>query len=274
MSIDLEYLKDAYFTFDEPAVYKNANKQEVKIYPVSVKDSAIFLTSTDILNIDKNSFPSVEIIQMSYLEFLWGLAQQKEVNLIKFVNILNLCLKFEKPRMRKNQFDKFELFDEETQTVITAQDFEDIKRIIMYQNVIDFDDEYINPDLKKAMAEVDELKNKNVEVPSLERKIAIITAHCGISKKSQLEMTLRSHSLLFKEVVGEVEFTTVRPIALFAGKDKEIDHWIYKRKKSKFDGYVTNVDDYTRSMGSDHNSIAIADGILGNQYEQLYSNFK
>lgn len=274
MSIDLEYLRDAYFTFDEPAVYKNANKQEVKIYPVSVKDSAIFLTSTDILNIDKNSFPSVEIIQMSYLEFLWGLAQQKEVNLIKFVNILNLCLKFEKPRMRKNQFDKFELFDEETQTVITAQDFEDIKRIIMYQNVIDFDDEYINPDLKKAMAEVDELKNKNVEVPSLERKIAIITAHCGISKKSQLEMTLRSHSLLFKEVVGEVEFTTVRPVALFAGKDKEIDHWIYKRKKSKFDGYVTNVDDYTRSMGSDHNSIAIADGILGNQYEQLYSNFK
>ena len=67
-----------------------------------------------------------------------------------------------------------------------------------------FNDDYINPDLKKSMNEQDELKFKNIEIPSLERKIAIISSHTGILPKEQFDMTLRSHSLLFKEVASEV----------------------------------------------------------------------
>ena len=48
-------------------------------------------------------------------------------------------------------------------------------------------------------------------------------------KKDLQEMSFRSFTLLFNEVCGEVDFTTVRPISMFGGK--EIDHWIFKKKK-------------------------------------------
>lgn len=120
---------------------------------------------------------------------------------------------------------------------------------------------------------MDELKNKGIEIPTLERKMAIITAHSGISKKEQMEMTYRSHTLLFEEVYGEVEFTTIRPIALYSGSGDKLDHWIFKKKKDKMEGYITNVDKYAQSMGSDKNAVKSATGQLSEQYLQQIDNF-
>ena len=123
------------------------------------------------------------------------------------------------------------------------------------------------------MYEVDMLKNKNLEIPNLERKIAIITAHTGLSKKEQLEMTYRSHSLLFEEVCSEVEFVTIRPVALFGGNGDKLDHWIFKKKKDKIENYLTNVDKYTKSMGQDQNAIRSTNGQIGEQYLKQFNNF-
>ena len=100
------------------------------------------------------------------------------------------------------------------------------------------------------MIEVDELKNKNLEMPSLERRMAIITSHCGISKKEQLSMTFRSHSILFQEINNEVEYMCTKPLAIYANKSEEIQ-WIFKKKKDKFSDYITSVEDYNKSMGGD-----------------------
>lgn len=156
--------------------------------------------------------------------------------------------------------------------MIHAKQFEDIRRIIMYQNILHYDDSYVDADLKKAMQETDELKNKNIVVPSVERKMAIITSHCGLSKLDQQKMTYRAHCVLFEEVCGEVEFTTVRPIALYGGQ--KIDHWIYKEKKGRFDGYIMEAGAYTGKFGADYNSIPenYTDA-NSNAMESLYSQF-
>lgn len=271
-NLNLDLYRKAYFYFDTPVEYAIKDKV-LYIYPITVKDSEIFLSSMSVISIDKNTSDSVEIIQMSYLAFIYNVLFQDEINVSKFVNILKYCLHVEEPRIGFD--DKGKAFlNIDNDILIGPKDFDNIRRIIMYQNLIHYDDEYINPEIKKMMAEVDAVKNAGIESPSIERKMAIITAHCGISKQEQMNMTYRSHSLLFEEVYGEVEFETTRPILLYAGKGNEIDHWIYKKKKDKYDGYMTDADSYAQSMGGDANAIKTTlNTEQGDILSQQYNNF-
>lgn len=276
VSIDIDYLTKVYFYFDKPVDYK-LSAGEVVIYPIQLTASEIFLSSVGILTIDKNSLPDPKIIQMSYLQFLSEVMFNQasptfQTNIQQLLNILILCLDLKAPTIQYDDFNRPYIYDNVRDISIDARQFDDIRRIILYQNLPRYDDEYINPDLKKAMQEQDELKNKNIETPTLERKMAIITAHSGLSKREQEQMTYRSHCLLFDEVCGEVEFSTVRPIALFGGKDKELEHWIYKNKKGRFDRYVKSVESYTDSMGGNR-IVKSSETSMSNSYLEQFNNF-
>lgn len=275
MSINIDYLKSTYFCFDEPVPYYLQNKEKISIYPVKLKDSFTFLYSYNILDIDKNSMPNVEIIQMSYLQFLVEYVCSENENRLKFGNLLKLCLHLDNPYIQKNEFGKFIIIDKNNDNIIiNSNDFDNIKRIILYQNLLHYDDEYINPELKKVMDEMDELKNKQYEMPNLERKISIITALTGINKEEQKNMTLRTHTSLFEEIKSEIDFLTIRPIAILTGNGDKIEHWIYRKKKNKFDSYIEDVDNYAKSMGNEHNAILQSHVNNSNQYLQKFSEFK
>lgn len=260
--IDLQYLERSYFWVDKPVPYKICDKKQIEIHPIKVKDSELFLSWIDILNIDKNSIPNPKYISMSYLDFiLQVLILSKEKNspifAQKLCNILALCLNWvddsiDVQYLRPN--DPILIYKDQK---INSKYFEDIRRIILYQNILDFDDSYINPDVKKVIEEQEMLQAKQYAVPNLERKIAIISSHTGITKQEQLNMTYRSHCLLFKEVVEEVEFSTIRTGVLvgnmFSEKKIDIDDWIYKRNRGKFEKYFVSEQQYSASMG---NSIA------------------
>lgn len=271
MAVDVKFLAEAYFAYDEPVPYRLKSGDTIKVVPVNVKQSNIFNSSVDIIAFDKNSVNDPKIISMSYLEFVLGLASQDRMYLYKLVNIIKLCLNIDYPTIETTELGKPLIVNAETGIKITHKDFEDIRRIILYQNLLHYDDEYINPDLKKAMQETDALRNRNIDMPTFERKCAIITAHCGVSKKEQMDMSMRAHALLFEEVCGEIEFTTVRPIAIYAGKGGEIDHWIYRKKKGKFDGYITSKDELVKQMGGQSNFVDTStDTSRGDALEKTY----
>jgi hypothetical protein len=256
VSIDINYYKDTYFTFDEPVPYELKCGEILYISPISLKNYMLFITSYGILNIDKNSTNDVEIISMSYLKFLVErVFPYSKESIQQFVNICILCMGLKEPEIKLTDNKRVVLYDKDNSNLlITQKEFDDIKKIILYQNLLNFDDSYINPELKESMEELDRLKNKNLEPPSLERRIAIITSHCGMNKKEQLEMTIRSHSLLFQEVSKEVEYLCSKPIAVYAGKPNDVN-WIFEKKKGKFDDYITSKETYNRSMGGDGNII-------------------
>lgn len=254
MAIDIEVLEKGYFYFDKSVPYKLSDTTHVDITPISVYNSEVFLSSCDILQIDKNALNSVEIIQMSYLDFLLKVmlpTDKSGLLLDKLSNIFRLCLGMKTWKLKVKEKQKLSIVAPDDSFEITGKQFDDIKRIILYQNVPHYDDTYIDPDLKKMMGEVDRLKSQGISTPNLERRMAIITAHCGVNKQTLMQYTMRSLQLLFEECAGEVEFTTSRPIMLYAGKAKELEHWIYKKKKDRLDGYVTSVESYNKSMGGD-----------------------
>lgn len=278
MSIDLDFLTRTYFYFDEAVPYQLNHNHTILIKPVPLLFSEIFLSSCDILNIDKNTSSNPEIIQMSYLQFLCCVMLNNETkegvnNKQKVFNILNICTGLNTPSIHWNEHNKPVIYDEETTSEISSKQFDEIKTIILHQNIIHFDDNYINPELKQAMADVDALKNSHLQIPNLERKMAIITAHSGLSKKEQQQMTYRSHCLLFEEVCGEVEFTTTRPALMFGGNSQQIEHWIYKKNKDKFEGYIKNVDSYTSSMGGTKSIRQSNNTTLSNNYTEQFNSF-
>lgn len=259
MAVDIAFLEKAYFYFDKPVLYITRKKKTIPIYPVSVSDYEIFMSSVDILQFDKNLSSSVEIIQMSYLEFLMSVILQIDKNEAmadKVRNIMSLCLKWDNWSVSFDSTNKPFIINTDNSDIISTKDFDDIKRIILYQNLLGYTDEYIDPDLKKSIEETDKLRLRDIELPSIERKMSIITAHCGLSKKDQMAMTMRAHESLFEECVAEINYTTTRPIALYAGKENEIE-WIYKKKKDKYSDYIMTIEDYNKSMGGDGK---VADG--------------
>ena len=268
MKSNIDYLTRAYIDLDEPIPYKLSDGNTIIIKPISLKKSEFFLTSVDILEIDKNASPSVEIIQMSYLRFLNEMIIKDEVAKQKLINILVLCLDLKRPWIEIEGKTKAKLWDAESGICITSKDFDEISRIIKYQNILHYDDEYIDPELKQAMSEVDAVKNIGYEEIGLGRRIAIITAHCGLSKKEQLEMTLKSHSQLFEECCGEVEYSAVKPIALFGGEGNKVQ-WIFRKKKNKFDGYFVNESDFAASGGTDVASIKVVSDNASNLEAQF-----
>lgn len=260
--LDLDVLNRLFFAFDEPVIYGVENKAAVTISPVPITKSEQFLSSIDVISYDKNSSSSVEIIQMSYLDFLLRVllrGEDADKYNMKLSVILQYCLGIDDWYLTVNEKNKAVLTDRNSGIVITHKQFEDIRRIILYQNILHYDDEYVDPELRKAMDDVDRVKGRNVVPPSLERKMAIITAHCGLDKVTQKTYTLRSHQALFEECVGEINYLTVRPISIYAGK--EIDHYIYPKKKDKYDGYFTSVEKYNKSMGGNGNvkSVIVAE---------------
>ena len=273
MSVDIELLKLAYFALDEPVPYKLKTGQEILIKPIMVKDSMLFMASVDVLKIDKNSSGSVEAIQASYLKFLQKMIfPSNDIMVQKFLNILDLCLELKGIYLCNDEMERT-FIQTESGIVISAKEFDDIAKIILYQNLPDYDDKYINPDIKKSMQEVDRLKNKDYESPDFERQMGIIESHTGILKEQLLKKTWRSFQILFREVCGEIEFYTTRPAAIAVGAGDKVDHYIFKKRKDKFDGYFVDMNKFSHEVTrQDADKIPVSgDEGITSQYKEMMS---
>lgn len=238
MNLDIDILKRDYFPFDKEIPYITRKKQQICIYPILTKDSNLFLSCIDILNINKNEINNLEVIQMSYLQFICNVLFEDKNNIVKFINLLELCF-----RVDSNNNDIKYYKDEKDKMVlnikgvdIDSKDFDSIKKIILYQNLSDYDDEYISPELKKVINDYYSLRNSNIEYPNIENQIAIIQAHNGMRKQDLLNMTYRSFKLLFDSVVREIDYIINKTASMsgFCKFEKPIEHFAYKPKKNKY----------------------------------------
>lgn len=278
MEFNFEALGELYFAYDDPVPYQLKTGATLFIRPVLLKDSVIFIQSCDLLDIDKNSSSDVEAIQMSYLRYLSERVLQHQDEQIakaskqKLVNICILCLGMELPYLAKNERGKLVLCDLKHEAItVTEKEFEDVRRIIMHQNFADYDDEYIDPDLKKAMNEVKALKAAKFAPISTERRMNIVMAHCGYSKDAIKSMTYRAFNNLYAEVIGEVDFSATWPIALYTGKTKDVAHWIYRERKDKYSEYIKPLDEYKQSIGADGKIRASGDTSNGDALDALFN---
>ncbi|MEG1044084.1 MAG: hypothetical protein RSF81_04820 [Oscillospiraceae bacterium] len=265
-----------YTTVDMPIPYKSLNIQLIKM-----RDVFSFLECYDILTIEKNKIADVKIIQMNYLQFIFNLLFNDKTWVDKFINIITISFGLE---YNNNLFiDKYakgailcQQIDEQTSIFffngydikfiverdiptlvinnveISAKEFDEIRKLIMYSNVIDYDDNEMSEDFKKVVNSYYKIKNKGLKVLTIEDKINVVMAQSSYTKEQILEMTYRNFEGVFNIAVEKTEYI-VNKIAEIQGRTKQpIEHWIYKKDKSKYSHIFSDADKYIDEIAGKH----------------------
>lgn len=126
-------------------------------------------------------------------------------------------------------------------SIVTKEDFEAIRTIICHQNMPDYDDSYIDPDLEQDLKAIEEIQNRNIVTPTLEKQMTCILASgCGYTFETLKEMTLRKFVLLLQKIDKKLHYQIYKThevsgaITLKGG----LDHWIYEKRKNKFENII------------------------------------
>ena len=275
-----EYI-ERYVTFGQPVQYCG-----LEIKPILVKDFYQFVNAKNILNIDKNKIPDVEIIQMTYLRFLTLMIVENEDMREDFLTILALTLglKYDsekrntsfKPnevlaqQTRKNESHfyingwdiAFRIRENETWLRLYSGDdmieiddsqFDDLKNIVLFQNIYDYDDMEMSDDFRRVIEEYYALKNKDIIIPTLEDRLMAVVVSSGYILEQLYDMPLRLFDALFEYSVSKLEYQVNKLIVNLAQgeiKGFSLSHWVYKTKKDKYSEVFTNAQDLVNKFNS------------------------
>lgn len=127
-------------------------------------------------------------------------------------------------------------------SIVTKEDFEEIRAIVCHQNMPDYDDSYIDPDLEQDLKDIERIQNRDIVSPSLEKQMCCIVASgCGYTFEELKEMTLRKFVLLLQRIDKKMHYqiykqNEVSGAVTFKGG---LDHWIYEKRKTKFDSVIS-----------------------------------
>jgi hypothetical protein len=187
-----------YITYDLPVPYRN-----IKIYPVRVKDYALFSAYSQCLTIDKNSIPDPNIISMTYLEYIFSIAENQEEKpyLLLFDRLLSLCLPDDNSFENVMESGKRYGYSKETEKPIfiigeeiyTSEDFDNIKDIIAQQNMVELIDENISKEVRDSLERAREFKRKlsGIKPASTEDYIISIASVTGWTFEYIYSMSVR-----------------------------------------------------------------------------------
>lgn len=234
-----------YISFDEAVPYES-----LLIHPLTVREYFTLMECKDILEIDKNKIPDVSIIQMSFLQFIATklfcdnqlIENQSshtlgEIWQYKFYTLLSSVFKcaITDIKLLVDRTGKISIgiLDK----ILNARQFDDIKKIIMFQNIYDYDDIEMSDDFKKVVNEYYSIKNKNVVAPDINRKMTIITSVTGINRSDLKNMTIIAFENLFHECVARIDYQINKGAELSGNVkfERPIEHWVYYKQRNKYE---------------------------------------
>lgn len=168
MNVNLN--KDVLYPF---LIYSDAFQynNSITLYPVKMKNVLEFQLFSQAITVRKNSrFPDKKIIKMSYLDFIVYAAKNPEFgeiyvmpDLVHYFGYILHLLMLVCVGQKVSYTDNGKIFINGFE--ITPEIFDDLRRIIIVQNDIDFDiDEFLNYDterrLLKAQNDISKIKDK------------------------------------------------------------------------------------------------------------------
>ena len=269
-----EYVEQ-FVTFGNPVEYKG-----LKIKPILAKDALRFLDAVSVLQIEKNKIPSVEIIQMSYLEFMINFMVMYTDYFNDFAWILTkvLGIGFEKDKVIKGFPDNEILIEEMPNKEVryrlngwdfeltlchprgakitlqgvefTTREFDDFRRIIMYQNIYDYDETPMSDDFRRVIEQYYAIKNRGIHKPDLEDKAVAIILNTAYTFDSLQEVPYRSFEKLFYDGVGKIDYMATKSLEPHLKEGKSIDHWVYKPIREKYSEVFSDANEFANKFAN------------------------
>lgn len=206
--VDIKTLELSYFSNGEPVPYKLKDGTIINIYPILVKDFPVYEWANQILQIRKNEINDIKIIQMTYLEYILSIIIKNNENKYQLCTLLNLCLHEDYVCLLDGNNKCYEkdgrpniIFVDENNIIthhICPKDFDEISKIILFQNDINYDDRYISPDMRKEIEQYYKLKYKDSTPPTIEKKKAFVISKTGISLNEINNMVFRMFDQVYQ----------------------------------------------------------------------------
>lgn len=195
MEINEEILS-RHLLFNQPIKYS----ENITLYPVKMQDILEFQQYIISITIRKDSiFPVKNIIKMSYLEFLFYCTQHEELAIeyeIPYlpalyglaIGLLTLVCK-NQDVLYSNQEGLLVINGEE----VTSEKFDDLRRIIIIQNDVDFNiDDFIHYDTEQELKKAQDYESrKNKEKYTIEDYIDSYMVAMKASEEDVKNITIR-----------------------------------------------------------------------------------
>ena len=226
---------DFYLFYDKSIPYKNLN-----IYPVKMKDYLSFHFYVNCLLLDKNSIPDIEVISMTYLQFLYYMASTTELPyLYMFKELLKMVLHIDDDKSFWFGTDSdgkaiFKINDE----IYNSDDCDKITDIIFMQNSIEHIDDTIQKEVRDAMdkARVYKMKQNAYKMCSLEDQMICVMISTPLKFEDIYELTIRKFSKILERVDHKLHYKIYLG-AQMSGmvkfeNENSIQHWMADLTKS------------------------------------------
>ena len=235
MSVEIN--KDTLFPY---LIYNKEIKynEHITLYPIKMKDIITFQQYQMALTLRKDAiFQDKQIIKMGYLEFIKyacrndELAQKYNMPLLPFyydfiIGILQLtCGEDVEIKYNTSTLD-FSIND----FLVTDEVFDDLRKIIIIQNDIDFDiDEFMNIDTVKALEKAREFESKkNKEKADIEDYIDSIIIGLKVTEDYVSNLTIRKFWRYIKRINKHEEYEACRSgqMSGMVTFKEPIQHWM------------------------------------------------
>lgn len=267
--VDFKTLEMLYFSNNKPVPYKLMCGQYINIYPIKVEDWGFFENCIDILRHEKNEINDPRIVMMSYLDYIIELIETEKsendnsVIEMKLSAIISASLKEDHISIEKNNgknvlailndtgnLDEYGKPIYTIKSYLIAKEFDELRKIIMYQNIYDYDDTYLDPEIRDAIQRFNKLKNKDQVSPTLERQKVFVISKTGMSMEKINNMTYRTFSQVYKLNVKEDLYLS-RYILKASEKyviKEDIVHPLYEKEKTALEEIFVDADSFKNKL--------------------------
>jgi hypothetical protein len=217
--------------------------KDLKIYPVKLIDSDFFYENVGVLLINKNKIPDKNIIKMSNLAFLYGLCTSFDDIIKVLTNLFKLVLKVENVEFNANENNVFLQTDER---IISEQDFDEIRKIILRQNMVPLDETMLDAELEQRLKEAEEFLAKRQGVaPTLEDKI--VAYHClsGMDYEKIKKLTIYQFNKGIERFILIKDYEVYTYPLLKCGEGEKIKSWLsHIEERGMYDHLLMTKEDF------------------------------
>lgn len=244
-----------FLLYNDPIPYT----QNIIIHPVRMSNIFEFMSDISSIIIRKNSiFTTKEILKMSYLEFLFY--TYKNTELSDAYEMPELCTLIESVyRLLILVCKDQEVLIDVGQKIIvingvlvTSEMFDDLRRIIIVQNDIDFDiDEFIHYDTEQELEKAKTHMNKD-EKFTIEDYIDSYQIIMKVSDEELKKITIRKFYRYIKRICAHEDYTTAKSGEMtgMVSFKTPLKHWMATLEKSdKYENVKTSEQSLKNKVG-------------------------
>ena len=271
-SEDFEKVEEICRLFGNPDTFENtffdndwaypfsSDGKKILLYPATVAYYTIFHVFATSLLLSKNMSGDVKAISMSYLEYIFYLAENGDgINLVFLTELLLICLKLPRTTTKDgNVIPSVEIARADDKKVYllingerwNATEFDKIRQIILQQNALEAPREDIHPDILEAYKEYEEFlrKRNKVKICSFADQLNVIMLKTAYTKETIMGMTIRTFTKLLERADLMLNYEISTLLSPYMSKDgvQKITHYLSDTTRDKYKDMYVDYDEFRR----------------------------